>query len=167
MLFPHVYTPHSVLNASLDVQRPAVGAILNYTVAIDTINQTLILTSMTNTTIRALLETVMMDELQSASSLLATSEALLMMAQQANISVTRLLSDVSTARSQVMLAANRSEDVAQLAVSLAADVERLRMAAGETSRLAVGFAGEAGPACNLFDWFTNYLTIYSIGRPQV
>ena len=139
------------------MQRPAVGAILNYTVAIDTINQTLILTSMTNTTIRALLETVMMDELQSASSLLATSEALLMMAQQANISVTRLLQDVSTARSQVMLAANRSEDVAQLAVSLAADVERLRMAAGEMSSLAVGFAGEAGPACNLFDWFTNYL----------
>ena len=101
--FPFVCIPHSVLNASLDVQRPAVGAILNYTVAINTINQTLSLTSMTNTTIRALLETVMVDELQSASSLLATSDALLMMAQQANISVTRLLQDVSTARSQVML----------------------------------------------------------------
>ena len=132
--FPFVCILHSVLNASLDVQRPAVGAILNYTVAINTINQTLSLTSMTNTTIRALLETVMMDELQSASSLLATSDALLMMAQQANISVTRLLQDVSTAWSQVMLAANRSEDVAQLAVSLAADVDQLRMAAGETSR---------------------------------
>lgn len=141
--FPFVCILHSVLNASLDVQRPAVGAILNYTVAINTINQTLSLTSMTNTTIRALLETVMMDELQSASSLLATSDALLMMAQQANISVTRLLQDVSTARSQVMLAANRSEDVAQLAVSLAADVDQLRVAAGETSSLSLGVAGEA------------------------
>ena len=85
----------------------------------------------------------MIDELRSASSLLATSDALLMMAQQANISVTRLLQDVSTARSQVMLAANRSEDVAQLAVSLVADVDQLRVAAGETSSLSLGVAGEA------------------------
>lgn len=123
------------------MQRPAVGVILNYTVAIDTINQALRLTSITNTTIRALLESVMVDQLSSASSLLATSELLLMRAQEANNSVTRLLQDVSTARSQVMLAANRSEEVAQLTLSLAAGVEQLRIAAGETP---VGVAGEPG-----------------------
>lgn len=145
----NVCTPHSILNASLDAQRPAVGVILNYTVAIDTINQALALTSITNTTIRALLESEMVDQLQSASSLLATSELLLMRAQEANNSVTRLLQDVSTARSQVMLAANRSEEVAQLALSLAGGVEQLRIAAGETPSLTVGVAGEAGCVTSL------------------
>ena len=125
------------------------GVILNYTVAIDTINQALALTSITNTTIRALLESEMVDQLQSASSLLATSELLLMRAQEANNSVTRLLQDVSTARSQVMLAANRSEEVAQLALSLAGGVEQLRMAAGETPSLTVGVASEAGCVTSL------------------
>ena len=131
------------------MQRPAVGVILNYTVAIDTINQALRLTSITNTTIRALLESIMVDQLSSASSLLATSELLLMRAQEANNSVTRLLQDVSTARSQVMLAANRSEEVAQLALSLAAGVEQLRIAAGETPSLTVGVAGEPGCVTSL------------------
>ena len=131
------------------MQRPAVGVILNYTVAIDTINQALRLTSITNTTIRALLESVMVDQLSSASSLLATSELLLMRAREANNSVTRLLQDVSTARSQVMLAANRSEEVAQLALSLAAGVDQLRIAAGETPSLTVGVAGEPGCVTSL------------------
>lgn len=127
----------STLNASLNSGSLAVNAIIDYSNTITTINQALNLSSTTNSTIQSLLENVtqlMVDQLQSqASSLLATSEGLLIMAQQVNASVALLLPAVATAQFQVMLAENRSRDAAQLALALGVEVEQLRMAAGEIS----------------------------------
>ena len=113
------------------------NVIIDYSNTITAINQALNLSSTTNSTIQSLLGNVtqlMVDQLQSqASSLLATSEGLLVMAQQVNSSVALLLPAVATAQSQVMLAENRSRDAAQQAISLGMEVERLRIAAGEMS----------------------------------
>ena len=113
------------------------NVIIDYSNTITAINQALNLSSTTNSTIQSLLGNVtqlMVDQLQSqASSLLATSEGLLVMAQQVNSSVALLLPVVATAQSQVMLAENRSRDAAQQAISLGMEVERLRIAAGEMS----------------------------------
>lgn len=133
----HCTLLRSTLNASLNSGSSAVNAIIDYSNTITTINQALNLSSTTNSTIQSLLENVtelMVDQLQSrASSLLATSEGLLIMAQRVNTSVALLLPAVATARFQVMLAENRSRDAAQLALALGVEVERLRMAAGEIS----------------------------------